>query len=766
MKKIFLSLFLLLLTVSVLPLCAWEITADAVIAVSEKGHAAEKLAAKDLQHWIKEISGKEVPVVICAAAPAAPAILVGHDFAEKEFADDLRTLDGTDGFAIRAKGNKIYLFGGEARSAFYAVTTLLEKNSDLIFARPAVEYGTVFSKNPALKFDFVSTLEKPAFKFHGWNVVGTRRDEPTGLWTLRNFGNWACLAWPAKGDPGIYDFLPSEGGHVYWWMAHPDKYFKTNPEFFGYSRVSGKREPHTLCLTNPMLHQVAVENLKIRLKGLVQLYKTDHMAFGLGFRDAWTMCECDSCLAPIRLPDGTELKCKNINPQQDPKYFSTRYWLFINKLVEALQPEFPNFIFRGSAYFYAAEPPACELNQNLHVGYCPIGGVNPRYPLLHEKQSPVWRKRLEAWNKIAPGRLVLYEYYRSYASGFATVSGTSTIEQKIVHDLRHTVQMGNQGITCELTPDSERIFSNHTMKSEWDANSVSAWILARLFWNPDQDPRALRDYYLERTFREASDLMKQFYDMLDLGYKKSGDVRLGFLNTIVNTGLERPCLELLERAEKAAVHPTSKTLIRRMIAQWKSSRDKMGVRNVPTMAREEGYQDFGATCYETALIMPEFRVPSYFNWGARKKAASGTEVRVVTDGKNLYFRFKADGPGAVFLPEKIENDVWPLGDAISCKISIKKKPVYTFVFDGRGKMYDVRGGSKSWNSTAKLKTTIDPDGWRAILTLPLEELGIDLKDRNTYPALEMIRYINNGKIRQETTLGGEFPGRFSKPLMF
>lgn len=473
----------LLLFCTLFSLAALEITRNgapcARIAVAKDAPYVEQFAAKDLQHWIREISGAELPIVNEAGKEGGTTIFIGKTFAERLWQKEITELNGSDGFAVRSVGSRIYLFGSVPRASAYAAAALLERNTDIIWARPDEKTGCVFSGNPNLRFTELSFLEKPAFKFHGWNVVAVRRDRPTGIWVLRNRGNWADQTSPAKAG-NEFNFLNCEGGHIYWWMAHPDRYFKTNPEFFGFSKLTGKREPETLCLTNPELLETAVENLKKRIRA----FKEKPDLFTIGFRDSWNMCQCEKCLAPIPLSGGGTLIRKSDNPQEDPLYFSTRYWLFVNQIVERLKQDFPETMFAGSGYFYAAEPPACELDPAVIVSCCPIGGVNGRYPLLDKRQSPVWKRRLEQWSKRFPGRLLFYEYYRSYASGFAEISGTSGIEQKIVHDLRDLKRLGGIGVNSELTPDSERKFSNHTMKSEWDANSVSAWILARLIWNP------------------------------------------------------------------------------------------------------------------------------------------------------------------------------------------------------------------------------------------------------------------------------------------
>ena len=261
----------LLLFCTLFSLAALEITRNgapcARIAVAKDAPYVEQFAAKDLQHWIREISGAELPIVNEAGKEGGTTIFIGKTFAERLWQKEIAELNGSDGFAVRSVGSRIYLFGSVPRASAYAAAALLERNTDIIWARPDEKTGCVFSGNPNLRFTELSFLEKPAFKFHGWNVVAVRRDRPTGIWVFRNRGNWADQTSPAKAGHE-FNFLNCEGGHIYWWMAHPDRYFKTNPEFFGFSKLTGKREQETLCLTNPELLETAVENLKKRIGAL------------------------------------------------------------------------------------------------------------------------------------------------------------------------------------------------------------------------------------------------------------------------------------------------------------------------------------------------------------------------------------------------------------------------------------------------------------------------------------------------------------------
>ncbi len=72
-------------------------------------------------------------------------IRIGAAFGAAAFPDDARKIGATDGFAIRRRGDDLYLFGTKPRASVYAVATLLEENTDIIWARPSEDFETVFT---------------------------------------------------------------------------------------------------------------------------------------------------------------------------------------------------------------------------------------------------------------------------------------------------------------------------------------------------------------------------------------------------------------------------------------------------------------------------------------------------------------------------------------------------------------------------------------------------------------------------------------------
>ncbi len=716
---------------------------------------AVKFAVEDLQHWIKEITDAKADILPAPSGTKKHAIYVGRIFAEKLFPEDMKALAGSDGYAIRFMDDNFYLFGPKDRSCIYATSRFIENNTDLIWARPNETFGTVFTKTNNLnivKYDYV---DRPAFPLHGWNVVAIRSDLSTGKWVFRNGGNEAQQTEP-KGQSRYFDAMTMAGGHIYWWMAHPDKYFKTHPEFFNYSKMSQKREPNTLCLTAPGLVDLAVSNLTFRIKELYGEEGPD--TFHIGFRDSTLMCQCDDCLAPIKLKDGTTIECKSLDVAKDCRYYSTRYYTFISQISDELHKVFPRTIFVGSGYLYAAQPPACDIPEYMWVDFCPIGGVDGRHPILSEKQAPVWSARLKEWAVRFPGRIYYYEYWCSYGAGHASIAGLGSWRDKMVQDMRDMKHiLKGPGISCELTPDSTRKFSNHTMQSEWDGGTAYRWLCARLMWDPDQDPDALIGYCLNRTYREAAPAMKKFYEALNVHFRDPTRPGRGGI-PFYATQHAKDAHAAIEEAERSVKHPTSAILIQRLKTIFMECKALSATDTVPKMDKAEHYTEHNATCWDpvTSLVQNDFRVPDYFNWGGTSVPCRATELRFLTDGKTLFIRYQADAKDCVRRQNAAGR---PNGDYISIRFNFPNRQWRTITFDGTAV------ADSATNNVVHYPGDL-ADGYVGVLAVPLADLKIDIEDPKTFPEIILDRRCFDGERAEISTLKGRFINETSGKLCF
>lgn len=737
----------------------------AEIILPQQPSPAEIFVATDFQYWVQEMTGGTLPIRKTPSGEPQTVIFVGKSLAT-QWQADLDALKGTDGFSIRFKGNEVYVFGDLPRGTAYGLYHLLEANTDIIWARPAEEYGTVFSHTDALKLQATDVISKPAFKLRAWNVAGIRGDRATGIWIWRNGGNYA----DQTKTPELEMISTLGGGHAFFGTMAPPMQkdqtgktlFERHPEYYSYDETRGGRYPGTLCLTNQELPAVSAANISAKIRALPQ--PPDYL--WLGMRDTWDMCKCEMCESPIQLADGSQLNMKSQNSEQDSVFHSTRYFMFMNKVAAELHKSYPNLKIFTLAYFYAAEPPLCEIDETIIPMFCPVGRKDSRVSLSHPRQNEMWRDRFNEWIRRYGDRMAMYEYYFGVDEPVISHGRTRT---SIAQDLIALADAQAIGIYSELLPDINGKF-RITLRRSWDANGIDAWIINRLFWNPNQDVTALRDEYLERTYREASPAMKKFYDLLEKSWdnypavpKNRGGL---YKSMVVDQGIEAGCNAALEEALKLADHPHSKTMIARLKDEWKDYSESLSRNRVPMITADEAAiaaNEFDAPVWDHALVFDDFRRPRFWDWGAMRPAEAQTQIRLLSDGANIYVHTTASklSQGSIQVTAKSKSETWPSADHIELYLE-NKTGVYLFATDANGNQYDARNYDRRWDSAWRVKSHINEQGWQSLATIPLADIGYKQIEDGNALSIVVIRQAATDNAMEETSLQGSYPEQREK----
>lgn len=680
----------------------------------------EVFAVTDVRRWIREMTGADVPAVNAPSARNNTKVFVGRSFADA-FADDLAKLAGNDGFAIRQRDGNVYVFGSRPRGTMYGVFSLLEKNSDIIWARPDSEIGTVFGKHKDLILTQADLRDVPVFWYRSLGG-GHPFDVPTGQWQLRNRNNQCGRGFH---EPE-WDMMSIIGANLATPLAAR---FKDHPEYLGFDPRKGGRSgvmhgEGTLCLTHPGLAELWAQDVieQVRQREARTGRKVDLFLVGPG--DNWFCCRCDQCVKPIRLPGGGELVMKDPDATKDPLFRSTQIFMFLNRAMEVLKKETPHVRLAPLAYIHMAEPPAVDLHPDMLVYFAPYPTNSMRVPLLDPRQNRQWRERLEAWMKKTPN-LGFYEYYYSKPSPLAFYAAAN------LRALLKTTDPSKAVIYAEFDNDhGNRGIGENALG--WDVGAMNTWVIARLFWDPHQDVDALYRHYVQRAYREAAPLMLEYYEMIKASWADLSDggtdgahasIAYNYEHMIVKKGLEARCRSLLERAEAAAQHPNSKALIRRhreQFASFSKAMNRLIVAGIPEMAHDG--DRFESVQWEKPQALDEFRVVR--RAGELKEPAHRTVIKAAHDGRNLYVRctaFAAAGKASVPAPQLVES--WPRGDHFELWFN-QGATRHVFAFNRDGHKYDARNYDRSGNADWRVMTRPTADGWEAIAVIPQAALSL------------------------------------------
>lgn len=714
--------------------------AEAEIIIDEKVHSSVKFAAEELQNFIEKISGAKVPVVN-APGNSKTRIYIGVPADSKlmrdllvKYKDDLEKLRDNDGYAVRTDKNNIYIFAANPKGVLNGAYNFLDRNSDIIWPRGLEPFDAIYSSNPNLEIKSSDYIDIPNFILRGWHICSYPRQshEPTELWMIRN----RCNFIGASNVPELLErrqkhgfIIEFGGGHnLNSYLLPPAKYAEKHPDF--YAMLDGKRRPggHSqLCFSNDKMTKEVIQVLKGKIKEAPDFVKT----FNVMIEDSWNLCECQECKKAIKLEDGIILS------PDDEAFRSTQFFIFLNKVAEGVNKEYPDVRINSFGYYFTAVPPKIKLSPSINVRFCPY--------VKNDKETventPKWKKRTEEWVYITPN--IIWREYYGCASGFPR-----PLSKIVAKDLQFISKLGVRRVFSEYIPDADT--EKRKMTESWDASCMEFWIISNLYWNPYQDVDKLREKYITRTYHKAASAMSEYYRLIrDSWYGDSApshwndDPVKSTGHYIIEKGLEEQCRNALEKAEQMASEPKIKQLVNRNKNYFETLIEKAKKQKTPSLQvpfiQTDSYPDFDFNkgVWTNASAIDDFKVMG----SPEKKIQFKTFVKFFHDRKNLYIGVKCSDPSpeALYsLPAGQNRDIWPKGDHIELFFdgdNAEKGGYYHLAFDFRGNIYDARSFDKKWDGNWELKTRTLNDGWCAVAKIELKSLGIDINKKNTFKGL-------------------------------
>ena len=328
----------------------------ASIVIASDATESEQAASNELLSWLKEMTGAEFEIVRSAELPVPGAVNIGL---RRRFRETKVSLPEQKVF-IECDGKTLIIAGGGERGMIYSVIEFLRH----LGCRQPLPRERVAPKRKTLRVGALDIEKQPAVKCRLFWVSG----------------DW----WGRNVSTGRNSFKFSRG-HAMPRLVPSKPYFSEHPEWF--ALVNGKREPHQLCYSNP-------DVLDQFVTGIEELCKTKkYDAIGLSPKDGRGFCECEECGAL-----GERL--------------SDRMVWFQNQAIERLEDKYPEQAYFTFIYTPYDDPPVkVRPHPKLHLMYCPFvkHQDHPYGPTGSVSNVKAFRI-LEAVAKLAPGRVMIYEY--------------------------------------------------------------------------------------------------------------------------------------------------------------------------------------------------------------------------------------------------------------------------------------------------------------------------------------------------------------------
>src|SRR6185436_6674628 len=144
------------------PMLARRGVAEAAIVIAPTAKPDEKLAAAELQEYVRKISGATLPIALSDRRTSLiPTVRIGV-FGSPPVEAWKGEKPVADGFALEASGNELYVVGGDTRGALYGTYELIERALGVRWFMPG-ELGEDVPAEATLPLPRVKFAKGPAF---------------------------------------------------------------------------------------------------------------------------------------------------------------------------------------------------------------------------------------------------------------------------------------------------------------------------------------------------------------------------------------------------------------------------------------------------------------------------------------------------------------------------------------------------------------------------------------------------------------------------
>ena len=717
MKKILFLLFVV---------CSLALTASPLfekrasnwsIVVPERASETELYAAKELQYFLKRISGAELAIkrngktdgknaIVIATAESFPQLPA----AVKDFPEGV---SGNDSLRVKTLNGNLYLTGNVPRGALYAVYTFL-KNVMGVRWVCAGKNGEYVPEKTQFVLPKLDIYEVASFKYRGFHLCGQHYDKDMETWMSRNKINImrSDPVSKAKWVKNWNDQRIAKGFHMMFSTHNvtirDKEVFAQHPEYF--AEINGKRMRDQLCWSHPEVEKIMLGRLlkycrEYPVVEIINLSAADNMNY----------CRCKIC--------GTR-------PVHE-------VWFdFYNKLASGVRKQFPDIKFAGIAYQAYKKVPKCDMSSSAFVEYCMYDRCYVhRYGEC--KMNDKSLQNVADWQKKSVP-VVIY----GYEFDVFKPKAQSPFYYMISDQMKKFHAFGIVGAITECNPfnwvspklpKGSLPGANH--------NKLAMYLYAAALWNHNVDPDAVIREFSEAAYGNAAPFMSEYamkigksWDKMKNHYSYFYNSPFGCAESLLNGKLISD-IEAIFRKADAAVK-TEKSPARRQVITANFDEERR-VFNV----WKGFYQNSISSKSSMKILIPRARKPLDFS------GCTPFDRFISKDGrkpvKPWSFKMNYDDK-AIYLDVTCQDD--DMENLVASR-SVYDEKVYTdecvelffavpndtrgiyrhLVSNASGTRYDTiaLGGftfDLAWNPQWQVKAVKGKDFWQLLITIPFAAL--------------------------------------------
>ncbi|MEZ4825604.1 MAG: DUF4838 domain-containing protein [Bacteroidia bacterium] len=421
-------------------------------------------AAEVLKSYLLQIAGVALPILKPNEGLSAYEIVLGQNerLDQNRIHPDWKTL-GEDGFTILTDSLRLVIAGGSKKGTLYGVYSFLEKYLDCRMYAPKVK---VIPKRETIILPVIREVQVPAILFRDTHYRVTWDQEYT---------DWHKLDHDPHGERTDWGMWV----HTFHALVPPDIYFKNHPEYF--SEVNGKRIPTQLCLSNPDVLEITIQNLRRRIA-----QNPSATYWSVSQNDNRNYCTCEKCRATDERegsPSGSIVQ-------------------FVNQVAD----QFPDKMISTLAYEYGRKAPKTLIpRENVNIMLCSIE-INRDKPIASDPTCEDFKADVEAWGKIAKD-IIIWDYVVQFNNLISPFPNLHVLQP----NLRFFAE---NGVTT--------MFEQGNREVGGEFAELRAYLISKLMWNPYANADSIMNDFLTGYYGAAAGFIRSYIDEMRNALLASG----------------------------------------------------------------------------------------------------------------------------------------------------------------------------------------------------------------------------------------------------
>ena len=428
------------------------------IIIPASATPSEQKAANVLQDYLLQISGAALPILPADKPGSIYEIILGQNERLDALGIPVNFNElGADGFLIKTDSMRLIIAGGNDKGTLFGVYAFLEK---YLGCRMYTPKAKVIPLKDTIQLGNIADKEIPGIKYRTIHYKAS--------WDAE-YVDWHKLNHDAEGE------RPAWGTwvHTFNHLVPPEIYFRDHPEY--YALRNGKRLPTQLCLSNPEVAKIVVQNLRRDIaKNPSARY------WSVSQNDNRQYCTCDACRA---LDD------------KEGSHSGT----MIN-FVNQVAAEFPDHMISTLAYEYTRKAPATlRPAKNVNIMLCSIE-VRRDVPIdqTDDTMCVSFVKDVEDWGKIASD-IIVWDYVIQFNNLVSPFPNLQVLKPNLQFFTKNGVtamfEQGNREVGGEFA-------------------ELRSYLIAKLLWDPEANADTIVNDFLKGYYGAGGVHIRKYIDQM------------------------------------------------------------------------------------------------------------------------------------------------------------------------------------------------------------------------------------------------------------